>query len=284
MPAAEQLTDPHAAHGEGPVWWPAWGGLAWVDMLAGDILALDGAGAVTRWAVGPVAAAFRPRREGGVVVATEHEFVLADAFGGPTRAVATVLDDPGIRFNDGGCDPAGAFWCGTMAYDEGTGRGELFRLAPDGTVARVLAGVTISNGLAWTADGARAYYNDTPTGRVDVFDAEPDGELHGRRPFVTVDPADGFPDGLTVDADGRVWVALWGGSAVHCYGPDGTLLERVELPVPKVTACTFGGDALDELFVTTSRQGEPAGAHPAAGAVFRYRPGVRGLPAATFAG
>ncbi len=283
MASAEQYTDPIAEHGEGPVWSPDWGGLAWVDLVAGDILRLDGSGAVQRWRVGSVAAAFRPRARGGLVIATEHEFVLAETFGGPTRTVATVVSDPGVRFNDGGCDPGGAFWCGTMAYDEEPGRGELFRLDPDGALQRVLAGVTISNGLAWTPDAALAYYNDTPTGRIDVFDAKA-GELVNRRPFVHIDPADGAPDGLTLDADGRVWVALWGGAAVRCYDPAGQLVEQVALPVRKVTACTFGGPELDELFITTSRHGEPAGDDPAAGAVFRYRPGVRGLPAPTFAG
>jgi sugar lactone lactonase YvrE len=284
MPAAEQYTDPLAEHGEGPVWWPGWGGLAWVDMLAGDILRIDGAGPVQRWKVGPVAAAFRPRRSGGLVIATEHEFVLADAFGEPTRTAAGVLNDPTVRFNDGGCDPTGGFWCGTMAYDQSPGRGELFRLDPDGTVERVLGDVTVSNGLAWTADGAHAYYIDTPTGRIDLFDADGAAGLSDRRPFVRIDPADGHPDGLTLDADGRVWVALWGGSAVRCYGVDGNLVEVVDLPASRVTACTFGGAELDELFITTSRQGDDTGEHPTAGAVFRYRPGVRGVPASTFAG
>jgi sugar lactone lactonase YvrE len=284
MPTAEQYTDPLAAHAEGPVWSPAWGGLAWVDMLAGDILRVDPAGSVDRWPVGPVAAAFRPRRDGGVVVATEHEFVVAEEFGGPTRAVASVLSDPGVRFNDGGCDPAGGFWCGTMAYDESPGRGELFRLSPDGAVRRILSDVTISNGLAWTADGSLAYYIDTPTGRIDVFDADGAAGLADRRPFVAIEPADGHPDGLTLDAEDRVWVALWGGAAVRCYDPGGSLVEQVELPVPKVTACTFGGPELDELYITTSREGEPDGTHRAAGAVYRYRPGVRGHPVLPFVG
>ena len=284
MPTAEQYTDPLAEHGEGPVWWPGWGGLAWVDMLAGDILRLDDTGTPQRWHVGPVAAAFRPRRSGGLVIATEHEFVLADAFGGDTRRVAAVLDDPGVRFNDGGCDPTGAFWCGTMAYAETPGRGELFRLRPDGSVDRVLADLTISNGLAWTPDGTQAYYIDTPTSRIDLFDVDQAGELANRRPFARIDPADGHPDGLTLDADGRVWVALWGGAAVRCYDPSGTLVEVVTLPASQVTACTFGGPELDELFITTSRQGDDGGEHPNAGAVYRYRPGVGGLPAPTFAG
>jgi len=277
---AEQLTGPDAHHGEGPVWWPEWGGLRWVDMLEGAILHLDADGSVSRWQVGKVAAAFRPRRQGGLVIATERDFVVADAVGGPLRTLATVVTDPALRFNDGTCDPAGRFLCGTMAYDETPGAGSIHRIAPDGTLDVVLTGATVSNGLEWTGDGTRAFYNDTPTGRIDVFDSDAAGGLTGRRPFVTVEG--GSPDGLTLDTEGGVWVALWGGGAVHHYDADGALVEVVEVDATNVTACTFGGDALDELFITTSAEGDDE--HAAAGAVFRYAPGVRGLPAATFAG
>jgi sugar lactone lactonase YvrE len=262
------------------VWWPAWGGLRWVDMLRGEILHLQDSGAVSRWQVGRVAAAFRPRRSGGVIIATERDFVIADEPGGPVETLASPFTDPALRFNDGGCDPAGRFLCGTMAYDEAPGAGTLYRITADGSVDVVLTGATISNGLAWTGDGSRAYYNDTPTGQIDVFDSGLSGELTGRRRFVSVEG--GSPDGLTVDADGGVWVALWGGGAVHHYDSDGRLADVVEVAAANVTACTFGGAGLDELFITTSAKGDAD--HPAAGAVFRHTPGVRGLPAAAFAG
>ena len=256
MPQAEQLTDPHAQHGEGPVYSPAWGGLRFVDMLVGDILHLDETtGAVSRWHVGDVAAAFRPRASGGAVIATERDFVVADEIDGPVRSLGEVFGSDRIRFNDGACDPAGNFLCGTMAYDETPGAGTLYRLAPGGQVASVFGDVTISNGLAWTADSSLAYYNDTPTGRVDVFDSDQSGVLVDRRPFVTIDAGVGSPDGLTVDSEGGVWVALWGGHAVRHYSADGALQDVIELPVPKVTACTFGGEHLDQLFITTSREG-----------------------------
>lgn len=261
------------------MWSPSWGGLRWVDMLRGAILHLESDGSVSRWPVGKVAAAFRPRAGGGVVIAIEREFVVADVAGGPLRSLVTAFDDPRIRFNDGSCDPAGNFLCGTMAYGETPEAGTLYRLSPTGALDVVLRGVTISNGLAWTADGSRAYYNDTPTGQVDVFDSDASGALTGRRRFVEVD---GSPDGLTVDAEGGVWVALWGGSAVHHYTPDGRLADVIDVAATKVTACTFGGDDLDELFITTSAEGDED--NPVAGAVFYYPAGVRGLPAATFAG
>ncbi|NUS00820.1 MAG: SMP-30/gluconolactonase/LRE family protein, partial [Kribbellaceae bacterium] len=164
---AEQVTAALAVHGEGPVWWHDWGGLRWVDMLAGDVLSLDDSGDVGRMHVGDVAAALRPRRSGGMVVATEHDFVLVED---SVRTVATAFTDPAVRFNDGGCDPAGNFYCGTMRYDAGQGGGTLYRLTPDHTVDVVLRGVTVSNGLAWTDDGSTAYYVDTATNRIDRFD------------------------------------------------------------------------------------------------------------------
>lgn len=282
MPRAEQITAAVTEHGEGPVWSPSWGGLRFVDMLLGDVLHLDAAGEVSRWHVGKVAAALRPRRSGGAVIATEREFVVCDEMGGPVRGFGTVFEDAAIRFNDGACDPAGNFLCGTMAYDETPGAGTVYRLRVDGTVETVLTGVTISNGLAWTQDASLAFYNDTPTGRVDVFDSGPDGELVNRRPFVHIDSEQGSPDGLTLDAQGGVWVALWGGSAVHHYSASGELDEVVEVAARSVTACTFGGADLDELYITTSQNLDDG--NPCAGALFRHLPGVPGLPTLPFAG
>lgn len=280
---AEQLTDPVAHHGEGPVWadWDGTGGsLRWVDMLAGDVLSLAAAGRVGRRPVGAVAAALRPRTVGGAVIAVERGFALAAADGTVTT-LPPVWDDPSIRMNEGTCDPHGRFWCGSMSYRAVPGAGALYRLDRDLSVRRVLVGVTISNGIEWSPDGSRVYYNDTPTGRVDVFDSE-DGGLTNRRTFVVPDGL--RPDGLTVDADGGVWVAGHGQGRVHRYTPDGRLDEVVEVPVAKVTACCLGGPNLDRLFITTSRENLPAGADPLAGSLFVADVGVVGLPARPFAG
>jgi sugar lactone lactonase YvrE len=189
--------------------------------------------------------------------------------------------------NEGGADPVGNFWCGSMAYDEHEGGGALYRLAPDLTARKVLDGVTISNGLGFSPDGTRAYYVDTPTRRVDAFD-HADGALTGRRTAFPIADGPGSPDGLTVDAEGCVWVALFDGAAVHRYSPDGALLAAVPLPVAQVTACTFGGPDLDRLYVTTSREGldgDALAAQPLAGALFCVDlPGVRGLPVLEFGG
>jgi sugar lactone lactonase YvrE len=278
---AERVTDAVAYHGEGPVWSPAWGGLRWVDMLAGDVLALAADGSVERRHVGRVCAAVRPRREGGAVLALERGFALEEVDGS-----LTVLDelwtDESVRMNEGGCDPDGRFYGGSMAYDKRPGGGALYRLDPDRSVRVVLEAVTISNGLDWSPDGTLAYYNDTDTFRVDVFDYDREAGLTGRRPFAETAPA--RPDGLTVDAEGGVWVALSNGGSVRRYSPEGVVDEVVELPVTKVTACTFGGANLDELFITTSREGLEPGNEPLAGSLFRADVGIEGLPVREFAG
>ena len=281
---AEQVTDVCTYHGEGPIWDPVAGVLRWVDMLNGDILTMSPDGTIDRLHVGTIAAAMRPRSGGGLVVAVEHGFVLVDADGqaGPEQ---TAFTDPGIRMNEGGVDRQGRFFCGSMPYDQGAPRGAFFRFDPDGTISEVFGDVTISNGVAWNADGDTMFYIDTPTQRVDVFDYDPAGGTpSGRRPLVHVDPGHGAPDGMALDAEGGLWVAIHRGHAVHRYTPEGTLDQVVELPPSQVTACAFGGPGLDELYITTSRENLPDGAEPQAGAIFHVTPGVRGLPLGTYAG
>jgi sugar lactone lactonase YvrE len=252
-------------------------------MLAGDVLSLDAGGAVRRRHVASVAAALRPRRDGGAVIATERGFALEDA-GGEVRPLVDAWTDPTVRMNEGGCDPDGRFYCGSMAYDQRPGAAALYRLDPDGSVSVVLEGVTISNGLDFTPDGSAAYYVDTPTGRIDRFDYDWARGLTRRDTFVEIPPGAGHPDGLTVDAEGGVWVALYDGGAVRRYTVGGTLDAIVEVAPRKVTACAFGGEDLSELFVTTSRENLPPGEDRAAGALFRVAPGVRGMPVREFAG
>ena len=279
---AERLTESVAYHGEGPVWSPRWGGLRWVDMLAGDVLALSDDGTVTRRHVGAVAAALRPRVGGGAVIAVERGFALEDAAGTVT-ALPPVWTDDRVRMNEGGCDPQGRFWCGSMAYDRRPGGGTLYRLDPDGGVHVAVEGVTISNGLEWSPDGALAYYADTATQRIDLFDHDPQSGLTGRRPFVRLSD-DERPDGLTVDAEGGVWVALNGSGAVRRYTTEGRLDAVVEVGAAKVTACTFGGPDLDQLLITTSRENLGPDEDPMAGSLFRADVGVRGRPVREFAG
>ncbi|WP_016697421.1 SMP-30/gluconolactonase/LRE family protein [Actinoalloteichus spitiensis] len=281
---AEAVSDPVTHHGEGPVWNPATGRLHFVDMLAGDVLTLGADAGITRTRVGSVAAVVRPNRSGGLVLAVDRGFALLPEGADEPRRLPELWSDPGVRMNEGGCDPQGRFYAGSMAFDATPERGTLWRLDPDGGTHRVLTPVTISNGLVWSPDGHLVYYVDTPTGRVDVFDFDAArGEFLNRRPLVEIPEEHGAPDGMAIDAHGRLWVAMWGGSAVRCYSPEGELEAVVEVPVRQVTACAFGGPDLDQLYVTTSRDGL-ADPEPTAGALYLAETGVRGLPVHPFAG
>lgn len=275
---AEQVTPAVAHHGEGPVWisgtrWPD--GLYWVDMLVGDVLSLGPSGRVARRKVGEVVAVVRPRVNGGLAYAIERGFALDDGPGTPLRRLPELWSDRGVRMNEGGCDPAGFFYAGSMAYDGRPAAGALYRLALNGTTDLVEGGWTIPNGLEWAPDGRTAYHADTVNRRIDVWDWDAEAGLHHRRPWVRVD-ANGRPDGLTVDSEGGVWVAISGASCVHRYSPDGTLSEVIDVPAAQVSACAFGGAARDELFITTSREGL-ADPEPAAGALFHLHTPVRGV-------
>ena len=280
---AEQITEPVAYHGEGPVWSERWGGLRWLDMLAGDVLSLTDGGNIRRSHVGNVVAAIRPRKQGGAVIGVERGFALENADGTLTH-LGELWTDEQVRMNEGGCDPDGRFYCGSMSRDKRPGAGALYRLDADLSVSVVLTNVTISNGLEWSPDGSLAYYNDTATYSVSVFDYDPRAGLINRRVFVDLSGESKRPDGLTVDEQGGVWVALSNGSAVRRYTSDGVLDEVIEMPVKKVTACAFGGPQLDQLFITTSREGIEPGTDPLAGSLFRAFPGVRGFPVREFAG
>lgn len=277
----DQVTDPITYHGEGPVWSQRWGGLRWVDMLAGDVMFLAGDGSVSRRHVGAIAAAVRPRRSGGAVIAVERGFAL-EAPDGTITELGELWSGHDVRMNEGGCDPEGRFYCGSMAYDQTSGAAKLYRLDADLTTHVVLDGVTVSNGLEWSPGGSLTYYNDTATHQISVFDYDPQAGMHNRRVFAAI-PERGRPDGLTVDAEGGVWTAIFGRGAVHRYRSDGVLDEVIEVPAQKVTACTFGGERLDQLFITTSREGLRDVEDPLAGSLFQASPGVVGLPAREFA-
>lgn len=280
---AEQVTDPVAYHGEGPVWSERWGGLRWVDMLAGDILSLTSNGEINRRHVGTIAAAVRPRRRGGAVIGVERGFALEELDGTITY-LGELWTSNDVRMNEGGCDPDGRFYCGSMAYDQEPGAGALYRLDADGSVRAVLESVTVSNGIEWSPDGSCVYYNDTATHQISLFDYDVEKGLTGRRVFVDLTVESKRPDGLTVDAEGGVWVALSNGGAVRRYTPKGVLDAVIEVPARKVTACAFGGAHLDCLFITTSREGVAPGEDVLAGSLFRAVVGVIGLPIREFAG
>jgi sugar lactone lactonase YvrE len=283
MPA-ERLTDGVAVHGEGPVWWPAWGGLRWVDMLAGDVLTLDPkTGAVGRTHLGDVASVIRPRSSGGAIVARAHDVVVVDKQWGEPTVVASFALAAGVRLNEGGCDPDGRFYCGSHSPADQPGSAGLYRIDHDGTTRTELADVGVANGLGFAPDGRTAYFVDTSARRVDAFEYTALG-LSGRRPWLSFDADDGAPDGLCVDASGGVWVAVYGAGQVRRYDAHGVLDSVVEVPVANVTACTFGGPDLNLLFITTSALRHRPDDRDVAGALYLTEPGVVGLPALAYRG
>lgn len=274
---ADLVLDARADLGEGPAWDTRDGCLLWVDIPRGRLHRFHPDSGVDEvHELGTMPGAVAPHADGGYVLAIERGFAqLRD----DDMVLLADLARPGLRMNDGTCAPDGAFWAGTMAVAKTPGAGTLYRLAPDGTVEIKLTEVTISNGLAFTPDGARLYYIDTPTLRVDLFDVTPGQDLLRRRPFVEFPAGHGRPDGLTLDNDGCVWVALFREGAVHRYTPDGVLDLVVELPIRYPTSCAFGGPCGDTLFITSAQAPPDARGSRLDGGLFAIRPGVSG-PAA----
>jgi sugar lactone lactonase YvrE len=287
MRLAERFTPPFAYHGEGPFWDWRSNRLLCIDVLAGIVVAIDYAGELHRYPVPSRATTvIRRRARGGFVVATEHGLLVADDGLAKFEHLANVIDDPAVRTNDGGCDPLGGFVIGTMSYDERPNGGAVYRVTPDRRVTEVLAPVSISNGVQWSADGSRVFYVDTPTRCVDVFDVDPaTGAWSRRRTHIRIEGAEGVPDGMAIDGDDGLWIALWGGGAVNHYDKAGRLVETVTVPgVSQVSSCAFGGDRRSDLYITTSRKDLPASQEPNAGAVFSVETSIPGAHQAEFGG
>ena len=256
---------------EGPRWDAAARRLLWVDIEGCELHILENA-KDRAIALEAMVGAATPTSRGALLVALADRLALVDLADESVRTLVRLPHGPGLRSNDGACDAAGRFWIGTMALDETPGAGALYRY--DGRLERVLDAVTLSNGIGWTRDDTRMYYIDSPVQRVDLFDFElTSGRVDDRRPFVSIDESDGIPDGLTVDDEGGVWVALYGGSCVHRYDESGRLDAVLEVPAENVTSCCFGGDDGRSLFVTTAAPD---------GNVYVTQPGVSGPPAHAF--
>jgi sugar lactone lactonase YvrE len=266
---------------EGPVWDAGRGLLRWVDILPGHVHALDPvSGAHTWFEAGDPVGTFGLTRSGGLVLALVDGFALAGPDGQDLRRLGEfTVDRAAVRFNDGKPDPWGNFWAGTMAWQEDSGPPcSLYRLSPDGAVTELFGGVGLSNGLDWSDDRKTFYYSDTLSGGVDLFGTDPDtGALSSRRRFITV--SGGSPDGLTLDVEGCLWLAVWGTGELHRYTRGGELDTVVRLPVSQVTSAAFGGADLSTLYITTARENftpDDLRAQPQAGDIFACTPGVTG--------
>jgi sugar lactone lactonase YvrE len=301
MPRAELVADTRAILGEGP-WWDARARvLYWIDIRGKSLHCFDPSTRIDRLVgLGKVPGTVVGRKDAkddshGLLMAMEDGFYFID----PSTGDSVWLLDPeadrqGNRFNDGKCDERGRFWAGSMDDSEEANSGAFYRLDPDLGCERVLDGIGISNGLAWSPEGSTMYYIDSPTRRVDAFDFDADsGRLSGRRVAFELPAGLGFPDGMTIDEEGMLWIALWMGWGLGRWDPrSGKLLLKLEVPVARVTSCAFGtlpgmGGEMECLFITTASVGLGPEEHrlqPFAGGLFAYDAGLRGAASIPFAG
>jgi sugar lactone lactonase YvrE len=283
--------DAKATLGEGPCWDSRRQSLYWVDIEDSKLHRYDPAKREDRaFSVGQPVGAVVVRESGGVLLALQQGFYEFDP---DTEALEQLSNPepnlPENRFNDGKVDPAGRFWAGTMAIREAPHCGNLYCMDTDLTVRRKIEGVSISNGLAWSPDEHVMYYVDSPTRVVAAYDYDKaSGEIANRRVVIQIPDGMGYPDGMSIDEEGMLWIALWDGAMVGRWNPvNGELLGKIPLPVSRPTSCVFGGEDLDELYITSARSRldeKSLAAQPHAGGIFKCRPGVRGGPAWNFAG
>ncbi len=285
------LVDIRAQIGEGALWEAEQKLLYWVDILSGMVYAYNPATGENRgYNVGQHVGTVVTRTSGGLMLAVYDGFAAFD----PASEKLTLIADPEAdlpnnRFNDGKCDPAGRFWAGSMAYRNQTTQGNLYRLDADLTVHKMLGNVAISNGIVWSQDNQTMYYIDSYANNVRAYDYElATGNIANERVVARVEAGMGVPDGMAIDAEGKLWVAHFGGSCVRRWDPNtGAILETIELPAAQITSCAFGGDDLSTLYITSAAIGLDAQAlarTPLAGSLFRANPGVKGTPTFAFAG
>ena len=287
---AKSILRAQASLGEGSLWNPATARLYWVDIEGRALHVFDPAtGQDRRYPTGKRIGTVVPMRNGNALVALQtgiHELNLST---GQLTRLADPITDENLRFNDGKCDPAGRFWVGTFDMLGRAHAGTLYRFDPDGSTHVMLRRIPNSNGIAWSLDHRTMYYIDTPTLTVQAFDYDQgSGAIANARVVVHFPAGIGWPDGMTLDAEGMLWVALWGGGAVHCYDPTtGALLRVVTVPAPFTSSCAFGGPDLRTLYITSARGGlspQQMAEFPLSGDVFATEPGVRGIAACFFGG
>jgi sugar lactone lactonase YvrE len=291
LPKVELVVDARALLGEGPHWDVEKQRLYWLDLLGGRLHEYDPvSGQDDSRDLGQTAGCAVPRRNGGFILGLQHGLYFLEENGdSPVPLYDPEADKPGNRFNDGKCDAYGRLWAGTMSMRGGKEDGTLYRVDTDLTVTPVISHVGISNGLGWSPDGSVMYYIDTLSGKVRAYDYDVStGSLGNERTAAVLSEGHGMPDGMSVDEEGMLWVAEWGGGQVSRWDPDnGACLQTISIPAVNVTSCVFGGLELDELYITTARDGmteEQLAEFPDSGGVFRVRVPVKGLPAHSFGG
>jgi sugar lactone lactonase YvrE len=282
------VADVHAVLGEGPVWVAREQALYWVDVNGRTIFRLTEPGELSRWPTPFRVGCLVPRISGGFIAGTDQGIAEADFATGRLRIVVNPEERlPENRFNDGKVDRQGRFWVGSMDDKERQASGTLYRFDRDLSGTPVDRGYRVTNGPAFSPSGDTLYENDSARQVTYAFDLDSDGNATNRRAFLQFDEGDGFPDGMTVDSEGCLWIAFWDGWCIRRFSPEGELLRTVEVPVARPTSCAFGGPNLDRIYVTSASRDldETALAmQPKAGGLFMVTPGVRGLEEVPFAG
>lgn len=282
----ECTADVGAVLGEGPVWVAREAALYWVDIVSGKLFR-HSSGRVDVLDPSQTLCSIVPRAGGGFIGGSLEGIVaIGDDFA-VSPLVNPETDQPRNRFNDGKVDRAGRFWAGTMDRTERSATGSLYRLDPDLGCTRIDSGYTVTNGPAFSIDGSTMYHTDSGRQTIYAFDLDDGGNSCNRRVFARFGEGEGFPDGMTVDAEGCLWVAFWDGWCVRRLSARGERLEEVAVPVQRPTSCAFGGEDLDHLFITSAKRDlTPARMErqPQAGGLFCFKPGVTGVAELPFAG
>ncbi len=287
----EQLTSEPSWLGEGACWHREEGVLYWVDILGKKLHCYDPAmGEDRQWSIGDWLGTVAPRARGGLILALKDGLAFFDPVTANLQRLDAIETDEQTRFNDGKCDPSGRFWVGSMdMVKEARPLGTLYRVDHDGSVHEMDHDITISNGLAWSPDQTTMYHVDSPTKTVSAFDyTAASGDISNKRVVITLNAEQGFPDGMTIDSEGMIWLAHWAGQRVCRWDPvRGERLEEFRTPAPHTSCCCFGGPDLSDLYITTARQGltqRQLEAYPLSGHLFRMKTNVVGMPTYAYGG
>lgn len=286
--AVRCIADVRANVGEGPVWVAPEQAVYWVDNKGRKVFRLGEDGECRSFETPFEVCCLAPMASGGFIAGTDRGFATLDLASSRFEVIGNPKEEPpGNRFNDGKTDPQGRFWSGTMDNREESASGSLYRLEPDLVWTRMDSGYRVTNGPAFDAPRGRMYHSDSALQTVFAFELSPSGELSGKRVFAQFGEGDGYPDGMTVDSDGCLWVCFWDGWCLRRISPEGKVVDKIPMPVQRPTSCTFAGPGLDRLYVTSARRGidsDSLGMQPCAGGLFLLEAAARGVPQVPFAG